>query len=325
MELRRPAGCEGARVSQDRLWLEVVRPRGLSGMDVWVAKGRDGEVVVQPPVGELIVIQGRTDAAALLEGVASAVGGINRVAGAETIALNCSPDVEALLPLWLVAGETADGGDSLADEDLDLLDDSLSWAPYSAEHIVRVNGAPWGAVQADRPGQPAGCVFAPLRPGGWLDDWFSKIYGSFSFTETASRTSGVSTSALGLITPSVLAAVDKFDEEKAVIRVRLARDAEGDLRAWIGGGEMARQLRASWRLGPGDADFLEWGFLQLAKSRGQSIDLVGMDVGADDDEGLGIGLTRTAEWTFESDLPSDLIRRAVEGVPDRRPGIPWSP
>ena len=302
--------------------LEVIWSDAPSEPSIWRATDDGSHVVVRMPNDSSTSMARSTDLADVLEDLAIAAPGINRIPAMQLVEVNCSPSVEALLPLWLIADGNAGPGRAPSQADLDLIEETLTGVPYSSEHVLHVNGSIWAAVEVIDPKCQPPLVFVPLRASG-AEGLLDQTYGLFSFREMGGMISGLALSAVGLITPKVLAIVNVLDEDDAKISLRGAGDPVLDFRNWMHTDELAQDLRSLWELAEGDADFIEWGFLQLAKSGRSSIDLVGLtDEPEDSDgEGLGMGLTTTAEWTFESDLPPALLQQAIAGVPDRRPGL----
>jgi len=76
--------------------------------------------------------------------------------------------------------------------------------------------------------------------------------------------------------------------------------------------------RPTWSIPLSEDDFIEWGFLQLAKAGDASVTLRGLD--HDRDDFLGMGLSWTSEWTFSSGLDRHVLMEALGELTDRRPG-----
>lgn len=309
-------------MEQESFALEVRWSREPCEPVVWRATGDGSQVLVTLPDGSSTSVAQSADPLEVLEHLLIQAPGINRIPAMQVTEVNCSPNVEALLPLWLTADEDVGPGPDPDQADIDLITDTLGAVPCGSAHVLRVNGSIWAAVKVSDPKQQSTLVFTPLRGSG-AEGLFAETYGLFSFTERGGMISGLALSAVGLLTPKVLAIVNVLDDDAASIRIQAPRDPVTDLQTWIRTDDLAQQLRPLWDLSKEDADFIEWGFLQLAKSGNSSIELVGLtDVCEDPDgEGLGMGLTTTAAWTFESDLPPWLLREAVAGVTDRRPGL----
>lgn len=125
-------------------------------------------------------------------------------------------------------------------------------------------------------------------------------------------TSGLDTSVLGLLTDRVVSWVDRLDEQPTFVWIGPLTAPEEHFKAWLEGNWLARQLRETWNIPPGEDDFVAWGFLKLAQQGGGSIDLAGAL--SDDSGDLGIGLTATSRWTFTSSLPSTTIVEALADV-----------
>lgn len=302
--------------------LEVTWARGPAEPITWRATGGGSQVIVTLPDGTLTPVTQSTDPAEVLEHLAMTAPGINRIPAMQFVKVTCSPSVEAFLPLWLIVEEDAGPGPAPDDAEFDLISDELSGIPHSSEHSLRVNGSLWVAVEVINPKYQSPHVFVPLGGSG-AEGLLAKTYGLFSFMEMGGMISGLALSAVGLITPKVLGHVRVLDEEPASLCIYAAGDTPADLRRWILADTLAQDLRSLWNLSEGDADFIEWGFLQLAKSGQSSIQLAGLTDECEnpDGEGLGMGLTTTAKWTFESDLAGSLLQQAVSGVADRRPGL----
>lgn len=255
-----------------------------------------------------------TDTLDTLTLITKLVPGINVVRVDEACTIECSDEVEAVLPLWLQASTDSGLGGTVDDLFVEALEDRDSELSISPEHFVFVNGNQWGAWQGEDPDSQPVWVIAPLR-----DLWFSDFYGSFDFIETGSMTSGWDVSECGLISERVFSTVDRFDEGPVHLSVRMATDPVSDLRDWMRSSELASQLRDTWPPFPDCDDFIEWGFLQLAKSGSTDITLWGAETD-DGDEDPPIGLTSTSRWTFDCSLPNEQLREALGDMTDRRPG-----
>lgn len=300
-------------------WLTASRRNSHSDtVAVWRIEKQDGTVAVTTPDGSTRTFQSEGDHLTVLRQVAVSFPGIRDVFEREVLELECSPDIEGVLPLWLrvvEAGGVSDGEiDPIYEEQLD---NCLSWASYSSEHFAFVNGLQWGAIQVRGHLESEQFAMLPIR-GSWIDDLFIREYASFGFSETASMTSGWDSSRCGLVAPGLFGFVDRFDEGETFVTLRVAGTQVDDLRSWIWESELADQLRGTWSIATEDDDFIEWGLLQLVKSGNSRIDVRGLHLEADDD--LGVGLTSSSEWSFSCGLPPNTLRAALGELADRRPG-----
>ena len=229
---------------------------------MWLVTVEDSDVTVTHPDGRSTHQSAAVDVLDTLTLVSDMAPGINVVRVGELCAIECSQDVESVLPLWLQAS-TDPGGGTVHDAYVEALEDHDADLFLSSEHFVFVNGNQWGAWQGEDPHSQPVWVIAPLR-----DLWFSNFYGSFDFTETGSMTSGWDVSECGLISDRVFSTVDRFNEGPVYLSVRLATDPVSDFRDWMRSSEIASQFRDTWPPFPNSDDFIEWGFLHLAETGG---------------------------------------------------------
>lgn len=300
-------------------WLTASRRKSHSDtVAVWRIEKHNGTVAVTTPDGSTRTFQSDGDHLTVLRQVAVSFPGIRDVFEREVLELECSPDIEGVLPLWLrvvEAGGVSDGEiDPIYEEQLD---NCLSWASYSSEHFAFVNGLQWGAIQVRAHLESEQFAMLPIR-GSWIGDLFIREYASFGFSETASMTSGWDSSRCGLVAPGLFGFVDRFDEGETFVTLRVAGTQVDDLRSWIWESELADQLRGTWSIATEDDDFIEWGLLQLVRSENSHIDVWGLHPEADDD--LGVGLTSSSKWSFSCELPPNTLRAALGELADRRPG-----
>jgi len=311
---------QGAFMLADNgFWLTASRRRFHSdSLAMWRIEGRDGTVAITTPDGSARTLRIDGDPLTVLRQVAASFPGICDVLEREVLELECSPEIEGALPLWLRVVETGGVGsgeiDPIYEEDLD---NGLSWAPHSSEHFVFVNGLQWGAIPVKYHLEAEKFAMLPIR-GNWIDDLFIREYASFGFSETASMTSGRDSSRCGLVAPGLFGFVDRFDQGETLVTLRVAGTEVDDLRSWIWGSELADQLRDTWSIAAEDDDFIEWGLLQLVNSGRSGIDVRGLHPDAEDD--LGVGLTSSSEWSFGCKLPLTTLRAALGQLADRRPG-----
>lgn len=299
--------------------MRIQRPiDSASSSHEWMAISEGDLVRVTLPDGARLHIPRNEDSLVTLNELAVAVPGIDSVAMRQRVEIDCSPSVEAVLPLWLNPLDDEAAGSSDDDECLAEIEDRVSWANYSADHYIFVNNHQWAVISATRGSGEAAWAAVPIR-GNWYHEWFEIPYASFGFTETASMTSGWDSSSCGLITNRVFASVDRFDEGETYVSIRAATDPASDIHHWIWSSEIADQFRETWAIPDGDDDFIEWGFLQLAKTGEVEIELRGLDPSLGGDM-LGVGLTGSSEWTFRCHQPPEVLRAALGEIADRRPG-----
>jgi len=283
---------------------------------VWLVTIDDSDVTVTHPDGNSTHLPAAVDVLDTLTLISDMAPGINVVRVGEPCTIECSGEVESVLPLWLQASTDPGAGGTVDDAYVEALEDHDTDLPLSSEHFVFVNGTQWAAWQGEDPHSQPVWVIAPFR-----DLWFSDFYGSFDFTETGNMTSGWDVSECGLISERVFSTVDRFDEGPVYLSVRLATDPVSDFRDWMRSSELASQLREIWPPFPNCDDFIEWGFLQLAKSGGTDLTLWGAETD-DGDEDPPNGLTSTSRWTFNCILSSETLRQALGEMKDRRPTNP---
>jgi len=283
----------------------------------WTSSEREKTVELTLANGKLVQIPATYDALMTLQKISVEESDANVIPSGCRVEIECPRSVEAVLPLWLrPSTEGGRGGGSLG-EAIEEIEDDVSWAPYSADHVVFVNDEQWIVVTAEAEGVEGQLFCVPVR-GTWYSEWFSSTYASFIFTETGSRTSGWGVSVCGLITDRVFAVINRFDEGETMITLRLATDPVTDLQTWVWSSKVADALRDTWTVADDVDDFIEWGLLQLAKEEGHEIQVWGIQ--GDEDQDLGVGLTNTSRWTFGSHLSKKDLRAALGEMLDRRPG-----
>jgi len=299
--------------------LRIQRPiDAAGGSHEWIAVSVDDLVQVALPGGTRMQVPLHEDALVTLGELSAAVPGVDDVPMRQRLEIDCSLSVAAVLPLWLNPIEHDAAGSSDDHECLAEIEDRISWADYSADHYIFVNNHQWAVISATREGSTAQWAAVPIR-GNWQHEWFETPYASFGFTETGSRTSGWDSSSCGLTTSRVFASVDRLDEGDTYVSLKAATDPASDIRRWIWSSEIASQFRQTWEIPDGDDDFIEWGFLQLAKAGEVEVELRGLDPSLGGDM-LGVGLTASSAWTFTCHQPPDVLRAALGDISDRRPG-----
>ena len=246
---------------------------------------------------------------------------INTLRELEDVVIGCVGEVRDVLPLWLRPLDEVVQGGRRNEELEDSIEESLWWIPTLAHHLS-VNGEVWAVIASNASPYESSPrdLFAVPVAGDDLPLWFKEEWASVGFIEMGSMTSGLDTSVLGLLTDRVVSWVDRLDEQPTCVWIGPLTAPEEHFKAWLEGNWLARQLRETWNIPPGEDDFVAWGFLKLAQQGGGSIDLAGAL--SDDTGDLGIGLTPTSRWTFTSSLPSTTIVEALGTLTDRRPGDP---
>ena len=305
-------------MTQPKPLLRVQRPAaGQESSLTWLVNAEGSDVAVTALGGESLHLRAEDHILDTLNLIADAAQGINLVRVDEPYTIECTNDVQAVLPLWLRVSAESGAAGAVADGHVVALEECASNLQVSFEHFMIVNGQQWAAWRGGSADSQPMWIAAPLR-----DDFIDDEYGFFDFTETGSMTSGRDVSRCGLITARAFAVVDRFDEgDPTYLSVRPATDPVNDLRHWLQQSELASQLSDIWPPFPDCDNFIEWGLLQLAKSGSTELTLWGAETDDEDDD-PPMGLTSTSRWTFNCSLPSEQLRQALGEMLDVRPGKP---
>lgn len=305
-------------MNQPQFWLKITRPGdSIDKPLLWLATSRGNVIDITLPTGSSIQVPNSAIPLVSLASLSAAAPGIDEVPMFQRVEITCSPTVQAALPLWLRPSDKEQLVSEHVAECITAIEEQIRWASYSPSHCIFINGLQWAVISVRNERSDASWAAVPVS-GDWYLDWFHHVYASFGFVETASRTSGWDSSVCGLLTPQVFAFVDSFDEGDAFVTLRTATNAAADLRDWIWSSELANRLRETWDIPFGEDDFIDWGFLQLAKTGKSEVELNGLK--SSNDDYLGMGLTNSSKWSFTCSLASNKILSAVGDMADRRPG-----
>ncbi|SCL26107.1 hypothetical protein GA0070624_3239 [Micromonospora rhizosphaerae] len=223
---------------------------------------------------------------------------------------------EALRNLPLVL--SAPGGGEAVDRSLwsdgmweKHIEEAESAQERGVHRVLYVNGARWPVFSTSE-----GERFLPEDPDWWgTEPLLSPRWGELRFTETDSRTSGTDRTAIGLVTPGVVACITRFDESQPE-DVELAR--RGDDAAAFVGWLLDGSLSTNFSVGE---ELLAQLFVEASTGGHNGEAVPGSRLVEVDQENPIFGCYDSSEWTLQLELEPPMVDAILDVLADRSPRI----
>jgi hypothetical protein len=298
------------------VWLRLLKEGPPGQTQEWIAGlGEDGVDLIAPD-GTALRVPAGPDVLATLSALAAADPEMPLLRGNQSVRITCPAEVRDLLALWLEPSEDAVAGGIILDDNL--VDEYVnSGLQASLDHVLEVNGEPWWIIKStpgDLPGDGRQLLAIPYA-GCSAESLVSPAFAGYEWTETAGMVSGLDWSMVGLLTQTVVGMVEVLDEEPASVRLMRFTDPVAAVSEWLDSSPYTQELRSLWGRTLHGPDFITEGFLLLAQTAAQNLELRGPysdEEDRPDDGGSRMGLYDTSEWAFFGSLTAEQWAAALK-------------
>lgn len=185
--------------------------------------------------------------------------------------------------------------------ELPLLLRALDTDVYGEDYEVWVDDEPWGVVSADDR--------MWVLPSDGYELNFIDRWASASFIETGSMTSGLDRTALGMITPTLVADFCDLDGESPRITISRRDDDATTIANWLLNGNLSEYF--------GTPELLVQLFTEAAKGSGSVSEISGSRLAAGIVLDGDFGTSPTALWSLDLELSADVRDRVLDRLRER--------
>ncbi|WP_406077284.1 hypothetical protein [Micromonospora sp. NBC_00858] len=226
---------------------------------------------------------------------------------------------ESLRDLPLVL--SAPGGGELVDESRwspvmweQHIEQAASARERDVHRVLYVNGARWPVFSTSE-----GERFLPEDPKSWgTEPLLTPQWGELSFTETGSMTSGIDRTAIGLVTPGVIASTTHLDEtEPQDVRLERRTDDAVAFVEWLLDGSLSTTFFET----PRGEEMLAQLFVEASVGGHNGEAVPGSRLVEVDQENRIFGCYDSSEWTLQLALEPPVVNAVLDVLAGRGPRL----